>query len=125
MMSQSSSLRGKRVLVVEDEFLVALDIEAELEDCGASVVCASTLAQARAKAENDAFDAVVLDLNLHGEPSYPVADLLHERRVPFLFHTGQGEKALLTRRYPGVTVCSKPCDGRSLASSLGRVMGMI
>ncbi|MBB3948768.1 response regulator [Aureimonas jatrophae] len=123
-MTQSVTLQGKRVLVVEDEFLVALDIEAELEDCGASVVCASTLAQARAKAEGGAFDAVVLDLNLHGEASYPVADLLHERQVPFVFHTGQGEKAVLTRRYPGVTVCSKPCDGRSLANSLGRVISM-
>lgn len=122
MVAQSSTLQGKRVLVVEDEFLVALDIEAELEDYGASVVCASTLAQARVKAETDVFDAVVLDLNLHGEASYPVADILHERRVPFLFHTGQGEKAVLTRRYPGITVCSKPCDGRTLARSLGHAI---
>lgn len=115
-------LQGKRVLLVEDEFLVALDIEAELEDRGASVICASTLAQARAKAETDVFDVAVLDLNLHGEASYPVADLLHERHIPFLFHTGQGEKTALARRYPGVTVCSKPCDGSSLVGSLRRVI---
>lgn len=121
-MGLAKRLSGKKVLVVEDEFLVALDLEAELEEFGATVTCASTLRQATGCAEEGDFDAVVLDLNLHGETSYPLADLLRERSVPFLFHTGQGERSVLTQRYPGVVVCNKPCDGRKLAADLEQVI---
>lgn len=121
-MRHVAGLMGKKVLVVEDEFLVALDLEAELEESGAKVTCASTLSQATGCAERGDFDAVVLDLNLHGEKSYPLADLLQKRSVPFLFHTGQGEKSLLGQRYPGVPVCNKPCDGGALVANLAAVI---
>jgi len=121
-MVHGKGLAGKKVLVVEDEFLVALDLETELEEYGADVTCVSTLSQAKGIAERGSFDAAVLDLNLHGEPSYPVADLLRDRSVPFLFHTGQGEKSDLMRRYPGVVVCNKPCDGQRLAANLRDVI---
>ncbi|WP_062203284.1 response regulator [Aureimonas sp. AU12] len=122
-MKHAADLTGKKVLVVEDEFLVALDLEMELEESGAKVTCASTLSQATGCAERDEFDAVVLDLNLHGEKSYPLADMLQRRAVPFLFHTGQGEKNQLGQRYPGVPVCNKPCDGGSLVANLTAVIG--
>ena len=121
-MQHVSGLRGKRVLVVEDEFLVALDLECELADSGAEVICASTLGQATGVAQSGEFDAVVLDLNLHGEASYPLADYLAANDVPFVFHTGQGEQSLLAKRYPGVAVCNKPCDGRVLLKTLEGVM---
>lgn len=117
-MRQADGLRGKRVLVVEDEFLVALDLECELADSGAEVTCASTLGQATGVAQSGRFDAVVLDLNLHGETSYPLADYLAANDVPFVFHTGQGEQSVLAKRYPGVAVCNKPCDGRILLKTL-------
>ncbi len=117
-MGQSRGLHGKRVLVVEDEFLVALDLETELEDSGAKVTCASTLGQATGAAKAGTFDAVVLDLNLHGEVSYPLADYLAANAVPFVFHTGQGEQSVLAKRYPGVAVCNKPCEGRVLLRTL-------
>jgi DNA-binding response OmpR family regulator len=117
-----AALAGKHVLVVEDEFLVAIDIEAELEENGARVTCAGTLAIAEACAKRERFDAAILDVNLHGKTSYPVADILRQEHVPFVFHTGQGEKRILAERYPGVEVCNKPCDGMALVSMLGRVL---
>jgi len=121
-MQHAGGLQGKRVLVVEDEFLVALDLECELEESGAEVTCASTLVQATGVAKAGAFDAVVLDLNLHGETSYPLADYLAANAVPFVFHTGQGEQSLLAKRYPGVAVCNKPCEGRVLLKTLESAM---
>lgn len=121
-MHHAGGLQGKRVLVVEDEFLVALDLECELEESGAQVTCASTLHQATGVVKSGGFDAVVLDLNLHGETSYPLADYLSEHDVPFVFHTGQGEQTLLAKRYPGVAVCNKPCEGRVLLKTLESAM---
>ena len=121
-MQHVNGLKGKKVLVVEDEFLVALDLETELEESGAHVTCASTLRQATGVAKQGQFDAVVLDLNLHGETSYPLADYLAANSVPFVWHTGQGEQSVLAERYPGVAVCNKPCDGRVLVSRLQRAL---
>ena len=118
----SAALAGKHVLVVEDEFLVAMDIETELHESGARVTCAGTLAIAEACAKRERFDAAILDVNLHGKVSYPVADYLRQEHVPFVFHTGQGEKRTLAERYPGVEVCNKPCDGTALVSILRRVL---
>ncbi|WP_244630943.1 response regulator [Aureimonas sp. ME7] len=121
-MSKVASLEGKRVLLVEDEFLVAMDIECELEDSGAKVVCAGSLASAQQCVDAGLFDAAILDLNLHGKPSYPVADRLAHMDIPFIFHTGQGERAVLLERYPGVGVYNKPCDGRSLVKALSQII---
>lgn len=122
MAATKAALAGKHVLLVEDEFLVAIDIEAELQDHGARVTCAGTLAIAEACAKSERFDAAILDVNLHGKVSYPVADYLRREHVPFVFHTGQGEKRTLAERYPGVEVCNKPCDGTALVTILGRVI---
>ncbi|WP_168990374.1 response regulator [Aureimonas flava] len=122
MAATKAALAGKHVLVVEDEFLVAIDIEAELHERGARVTCAGTLPIAEACAKREQFDAAILDVNLHGKTSYPVADYLRQNQIPFVFHTGQGEKRTLAERYPGVEVCNKPCDGTALVSILGRVI---
>ena len=82
-------LEGKRVLIVEDEGLVAMTAEMAVEDEGAVVVGpATTLEQGLALARAGGIDAAVLDVNLRGEKSYPIADVLVERGVPFVFATG-------------------------------------
>jgi len=82
-------LSGRRVLVVEDEMLVLLMIEDMLADLGCeSVTTAATIDQAIALIDGQVFDAAMLDINLNGVDSHPVADALAARGVPFVFSTG-------------------------------------
>jgi DNA-binding response OmpR family regulator len=115
-------LAGKRVLLVEDEFAVALMIEDFLVEFGCFTVgpC-NTVAKAMAAVEMESFDLAVLDVNLNGERIYPVADKLAERRIPFLFVSGYGDGAIL----PGHSewrVCAKPFRANDLAAMLAAVL---
>jgi CheY-like chemotaxis protein len=86
-------LSGVRVLLVEDEALVAMLIEDMLADDGCSVVAtASRLSEALSYAQDPAFafDVAILDLNLAGESTFPVASALKARNLPFAFATGYG-----------------------------------
>lgn len=79
-------LRGKRFLIVEDEPLIALDSVAALEGAGMNVEgLAGSVADALRAIEGDSFDGVLLDANLHGEPSGEVAAALIRRNIPFAF----------------------------------------
>src|ERR1700733_14313569 len=85
------TLTGLRVLVVEDEPIIAMMLEDCLGDLGCSVAAvASRLNDALKQARALDLDAGVLDVNLAGELSYPVAEVLRDRTVPFLFATGYG-----------------------------------
>jgi len=84
-------LSGRRILVVEDEMLIALMIEDMLADLGCeSITAAATVDQALALIEAQVFDAAMLDVNLKGDNSRPVADALATRGIPFFFSTGNG-----------------------------------
>ena len=79
-------LKGRRVLVVEDEVLVAITIAAEVEVAGALVVGpAFSVEEALALADAEPIDVAVLDINLLGEKVWPVAEALSKRRVPYVF----------------------------------------
>lgn len=80
-----------RVLVVEDEPIIALAIEDALVDLGATPVLAERLADAEAALAHDAPDAAILDVNIHGQRSYRIAEALTARGVPFIFATGYGD----------------------------------
>ena len=91
----TAALEGVRVLVVEDEYLVAILIEEILEAAGCVVMGPiPRLREALDAVEHDDYDAAVLDVNLAGERINPVADALSERNVPFLFVTGYGANTL-------------------------------
>lgn len=91
----TASLQGARVLVVEDEYLVASLIEDMLQTAGCSVAGPiPRLAQAVDAAENEACDAAVLDVNLAGQRVFPVAEILTRRKVPFVLVTGYGGNTL-------------------------------
>ena len=88
-------LSGRRVLVVEDEMIVAWLLQDMLADLGCAVVGpAARVAQALAMIDAEAIDAAVLDVNLNGQKSYPVADALAARGVPFVFSTGYETESL-------------------------------
>jgi CheY-like chemotaxis protein len=90
-------LSGRRVLVVEDETMVAWLLEDMLADLGCAVVGpAAHVNQALAMLDAEALDAAVLDINLNGQKSYPVADALAARGVPFVFSTGYNKDSLPT-----------------------------
>lgn len=85
-------LEGRRILVVEDEMLVLMNIEMALDDLGCSTIrAAATVAEALALIAGQTFDAAVIDVNLAGEKSYPVADTLSRLGIPFAFSTGYGD----------------------------------
>jgi two-component SAPR family response regulator len=91
----TAALEGVRVLVVEDEYLVAILIEEILESAGCIVRGPiPRLPDALDAVDHDDFDAAVLDVNLAGERIDPVAQALSRRKVPFVFVTGYGEGVL-------------------------------
>ena len=90
-----TEIAGRRILVVEDEMLIALLIEDAVKDSGGEIVGpASTLEKALKLAEEGEFDAAILDVTIRGGKVYPVADLLLARGVPFVFASGHGDSAL-------------------------------
>jgi DNA-binding response OmpR family regulator len=109
------ALGGKRILVVEDEYYIADDIVRALRSRGADVVGPfATLAQAERIMDKGALDFAVLDINLRGEMSYPVADRLAALGVPFLFATGYSIEAI-PDRFSTIPTLQKPVDPDMLA----------
>ena len=104
------SLEGLRVLLVEDETLVAMLLEDMLGDLGCEVVAtASRVPQAVqiARDPGQAFDVAILDVNVAGETITPVAQALSERPTPFVFATGYGESGV-PEAFRGRPVLQKP-----------------
>ena len=105
--------------------LVAMEIEHALQEAGARVIGpAGRLADALkiAADPNKEMDAAILDVDLHGQDVFPVADALKARRVPFLFHTGHGTKTGLQDRYSGAIVCNKPVLSERLVAVLAGIL---
>ena len=91
----SSDLTGRRVLVVEDETLITMLLEDALDEMGCELAgAASRYQDAMDKATSLAFDVAILDVNLSGEKTFPIAAALAERGVPFVFSTGYGAGSL-------------------------------
>ncbi len=112
----------RRVLVVEDEVMVAMYVEDLLTELGFEVVAMATgLDQALPLARGAEFDFAVLDINLAGEASFPVADVLRERGIPFLFASGYGSKGLI-EAYRTATRIQKPFLSQDLARAIERMV---
>ena len=119
MAEQANALAGRKILVVEDDYLVALALADMLQSAGADVVGPMSEVQAALSfvQEGNPVDAAVLDVDLHGEKSYPVAQALVARQIRFVFATGYGEEAVdqAYRAYPRV---QKPFDEHALVKVL-------
>ena len=118
-MTMSAILAGRRILVVEDEMLVAMSIEDTLIDAGGEVVGpAPTVGRALGLLQDEAkIDAVVLDMNLQGHSGLPVADACDERSIPFLILSGYGDTALSGTRH-AAPILSKPFASAVLVKAL-------
>src|ERR1700758_4716288 len=118
-MNESDGLKGRRVLVVEDEMMIAMLVEDMLSELGCAVVGpAHALDDALALAlAETGLDAALLDVNLGGQPVFAVADALREKGVPAIFSTGYGDASLRpTDR--GAPVLQKPFRAGDLARAL-------
>jgi CheY-like chemotaxis protein len=121
-MSNDSLLSGRRILVVEDEMIAAWALEQILADLGYEVIGpAARVKEALAMIETEAIDAVLLDINLNGEKSYPVADALAARGVPFFFSTGYNKDSM-PKGYRHFPMLQKPYDAAKLAAILAQLL---
>ena len=114
MIEPPARLSGFRILVVEDEPLLSLDLVAGLEGAGAEVVGpAGTIEEALQLVETAAIDAALLDGNLHGKPVDEVAAALARRNIPFVFVTGYDAQSL-PRAYAKTAILAKPFSPEQL-----------
>jgi CheY-like chemotaxis protein len=114
-----SALSGRRIFIVEDEYIIAADLAQLLEGLGVTVIGpAGSVADALALlAGEPAIDAAVLDVTLGTEKIFPVADALRARGVPFVFATGY-DAWIIPHAYADAPRFKKPVDPRSLARVL-------
>ena len=110
-----------RALLVEDESLVALLIEEMLQDLGFAVEVAGRLDEGLARAAEGRLSIAVLDVNLGGARSYPIADALSARGIPFLFATGYGTNGL-ENRYKHIPTVQKPFGQGDLKRVIERAL---
>ena len=119
-MADSSTTR--RVLVVEDEYLIRMLLEDMLADLGYDVAAAvGSIAEASAFAASGDFNAAILDVNLDGQQVYPVAEIIAKRGLPFVFVTGYGERSL-PEAYRGRPALQKPFQAEQLKTTLAGLM---
>jgi PAS domain S-box-containing protein len=111
------TLEGKRVLVIEDEPLVSMEIESNLANAGCEIVGpAATLDRAKSLAETADYDAALVDVNLKGQPVDELATLLTKKNRPFAFVTGYGRDALPSG-FRGAVILGKPFSADQLLAT--------
>ncbi|MFL5281472.1 MAG: response regulator [Rhodopila sp.] len=119
-------MSAKRLLLVEDEALIALFTEETLTDAGYEVVGpAHRLEAALDLAAREALDGAVLDVNLEGVAVWPAAALLRERGVPFIFLTGFGACLAAPANLQDVPCVGKPFKEQVLLDTLAGVVGTV
>lgn len=116
-----------RLLVVEDEFLIALDMIDALEAAGFDVVGPLPSVESAMQvvaASPRAFAGAILDVNLHGRLSFPIADLLKSMQVPFIFTTGYHMDSI-PPRFADTPVMEKPVEGKRLANLMNDMLDSV
>ncbi|MBV9114558.1 MAG: response regulator [Hyphomicrobiales bacterium] len=112
-------LKGARLLVVEDDFLILMELESVLLDAGAEIIgLCRTLKEALEVAETEELAAAILDIRLGRETVAPAATRLSQRGVPFVFYTGQDESDPVRAQWPGCTLLHKPAEPRKIVAAI-------
>ncbi len=115
-------MAGRRILIVEDEVLVAMDLQMILEEKGCDVIGpAQTVVRALDLLSEHEPDAATLDLNLNGETSAPIAEALRKRSVPFVLTTGYGDRRT-DPAFRDAPMVKKPYDVGELLKSLSTIL---
>jgi CheY-like chemotaxis protein len=118
-----SKLAGRRVLIIEDESMVSMLLEDTLGDIGCKVVgIGSRFAEAMEKARSLAFDVAILDINLNGEHTFPIAQTVADRGLAFVFATGYGS-GNLPPSLRHVPVLQKPFQQHDVERALRAALG--
>ena len=118
-------LHGLRILLVEDDPLICLDLETSLVDLGAMVTAACNVSAALEVVVGSMVDFAVLDFELGIETSEPIARAARARDVPFLYLSGYSEHDARFRNWPGVLVLVKPLSATVIARGIERVLGTL
>lgn len=126
MLENEPVLAGSHCLILEDEFLIALDLQQLLESASAASVACFTDADEALQALRDGgrFDIGVLDVNLGGatRTSLSVADALTVQRTPFVFLTGMQAERTMTSRFPKVPIVEKPYQHDEVLEAIRNVL---
>lgn len=117
------SLSACRILVVEDEYMLANELHLVLEEAGALVLgpAGSVAAALRCVDSASTIDGAILDVNLGGEMVFPVADHLAARGVPFLFASGY-DRSIFPPRFADAPRCGKPLPIHLVTRMVGRLI---
>ena len=113
---------GKTILIVEDEAMIAIELESHLCELGHDVVVASSIEASLQAIEAGNVDFCVLDYDLNGAPSTAIAEALHQRGTPFLICSG-APASQLAQMFDGVPVVAKPFSEDFLDGIVGRALG--
>jgi DNA-binding NtrC family response regulator len=108
--------------VVEDEPLILLQLRQMLEDGWHVTHVASDIDRAMELARSEEFEVGILDVNIRGRTSLPIAEILQERHVPIILATGYSTE-VIAEKYPQITYLQKPYVRRDLANAIARALG--
>lgn len=117
MTTDTPSLAGRTVLVLEDELIIAFALEDMLTDLGATVVLAGSIAEAQGQLADITVSLAILDVNVHGIKSYALAEELAGRGVPLIFATGYGD-AQHPAQFAEAKTLTKPYNRHQLAEAI-------
>ena len=112
---------SKTILVVDDEMLIAIDMQTQLEDLGHTVLVAPALNEALALVEREAIDVAIVDWHLGGAISEPLIESLRKHRIPFVLSSGSALEEL-AGLFPAAPILTKPYASDALLDALDRVV---
>lgn len=119
-----NGLAGLRILIVEDDALVALNLQEFVESLGCHVVGPTgRLSEALTILDAEEIDGAMLDINLHGEMVYPLAERLAERQTPMLFCSGYAFTTAVPPRFSHYKQVAKPCVEHTLRTAMLETFG--
>jgi DNA-binding response OmpR family regulator len=117
------ALRGARVLLVEDDILLLMELEAILREAGAEIAgCCRTVREALAVAERNGVAVAILDVRVGRETIAPVARQLTDHGTPFIFYTGQVENDPDLAEWTGCRILSKPARASAIVAAVAEVL---